>query len=132
MFFGDNFDQKLDLTHISDAAKFIANVVSDPDRVGEFRFAAEQLTPREIADLVKKYYENIEIKKFGSLDDLIEKTMEFKKQGKFVEATYYMYAMHALDGSGKFDSIDNSKFQNIKPLGLEDYIRDGGKKWFIV
>jgi len=130
MYFGTKPDQKVDLTFIEDAALYIAEVVANPNSVGEFNFAAEELTPLEIADMVKSIYGDFEMKQVGDYQDLRQKALDFKKEGKFIEATYYLYALHALDGSGKMQKIDNSKFGNISPMGMEEFLKGVGKCWF--
>jgi nucleoside-diphosphate-sugar epimerase len=123
-YFGENFNQKMDMISATDAAKFIAEVASDPNRSGEFKFAAEQISPSEIQEILQKVFGNtLTVKKAGSFDDLRKKAAQLKQEGKVKEATNHLFALHAFDGSGKFSDINNNMFNNISPIHLEDYLK---------
>jgi len=61
--------------------------------------------------------------KRGELEDLKKSSSTLKNQGRYKEALDNLILLHAFDGSGKMDKLDNQKFSHIKPFTLEDYLR---------
>lgn len=123
-YFGEDNNQKMDMISATDASKFIAEVVSDPNRIGEFKFAAEQISPQEIQGIVQKVFgDKLTVKKAGSIEDLRKRAEQLKQEGKNKEASNYLFALHAFDGSGKFSNINNEMFKKVSPISLEDYLK---------
>jgi len=123
-YFGNNTHQKMDMISATDASKYIVAVISDPNRTGEFNFAAEEVSAFDIAGAIRDVWGgSVDIERKGDFDCLRKIAMEYKQQGNLKEATNSLIALHAFDGSGKLSQLDNSKFTDITPISLVDYLK---------
>ena len=123
-YWGDG-ETPVDMTTTEDTAKYVAEAVSDRDLVNTaLEVAGEVLTMKQL----KTTYEEatgkkLEVKHMGSVEEL-KNWIENKKQTAESPLEYipqqYEYAM--VSGKGKLDNIQNSRYPQIKPLNVKQYI----------
>ena len=127
-YWGDG-ETPVDMTTTEDTAKYVAEAVSDRDLVNTaLEVAGEVLTMKQL----KTTYEEatgkkLEVKHMGSVEEL-KNWIENKKQTAESPLEYipqqYEYAM--VSGKGKLDNIQNSRYPQIKPLNVKQYIEQAG------
>ena len=127
-YWGDG-ETPVDITTTEDTAKYVAEAVSDRELVNTaLEVAGEVLTMKQL----KSAYEEatgkkLEVKHMGSVEEL-KNWIENKKQTAESPLEYipqqYEYAM--VSGKGKLDNIQNSRYPQIKPLNVKQYIQQAG------
>ena len=127
-YWGDG-ETPVDMTTTEDTAKYVAEAVSDRELVNTaLEVAGEVLTMKQL----KSAYEEatgkkLEVKHMGSVEEL-KNWIENKKQTAESPLEYipqqYEYAM--VSGKGKLDNIQNSRYPQIKPLNVKQYIQQAG------
>ena len=127
-YWGDG-ETPVDMTTTEDTAKYVAEAVSDRDLANTaLEVAGEVLTMKQL----KTAYESatgkkLEVKHMGSVEEL-KNWIENKKQTAESPLEYipqqYEYAM--VSGKGKLDNIQNSRYPQIKPLNVKQYIEQAG------
>jgi nucleoside-diphosphate-sugar epimerase len=146
-YWGDNIDQKIDLTSYADLARFIACAVSNPDRCGDMLIRGDELNTKKICDVYFKVTgEKVEPVRLGSIDDLKNRIKEGKKKlqearsrgeihqlshiSDFTSKDYLMdamilpYQLFLFEGKGKLEKIKNDEFPKIKPEDFEQFLRN--------
>jgi uncharacterized protein YbjT (DUF2867 family) len=123
-YWGDG-ETPLDFTTTDDTAKYVAEAVSDPDLVNTaLEVAGDVLSNKQLLTAYeeatgKKLIE----KRLGSVADL-KAWIEQKKPSANSPVEYvpqqYEYAM--VSGKGKLDNIQNSRYPNIQPLTVRQYL----------
>ena len=123
-YWGDG-ETPVDMTTTEDTAKYVAEAVSDRDLANTaLEVAGEVLTMKQL----KGAYESatgkkLEVEHMGSVEEL-KNWIENKKQTAESPLEYipqqYEYAM--VSGKGKLDNIQNSRYPQIKPLNVKQYI----------
>ncbi len=119
----------VDMTTTEDTAKYVAEAVSDPKLANTaLEVAGEVLTMKQL----KSAYESatgkkLEVQHLGSVEEL-KSWIEKKKQTADSPLKYipqqYEYVM--VSGKGKLDNIQNSRYPQIKPLTVREYIKRAG------
>lgn len=121
-------DAKMDFTTYRDTAQFAAEVAVDDEPVPSIvQFAGESLTFHE---LVQAYEDgsgkSVTVKKMGTLADLeneIRQRQQTEPENMFSWLPP-MYWRAMLSGKVKLDSIENNRYQHIKPMKVAEYVRE--------
>lgn len=118
-------DQPLDLTSVADTAAYTAAVALDPSATGTLRFAGEVVSMREFHDAVQRGSgRTLRLHHLGTADDL---RAEITRQAALTQnpfdyvALQYQWCM--VSGKAKFDTLDNSRYPQVSPLPLIDFVR---------
>lgn len=118
-------DQPLDLTSVADTAAYTAAVALDPSVTGTLRFAGEVVSMREFHDAVQRGSgRTLRLHHLGTADDL---RAEITRQAALTQnpfdyvALQYQWCM--VSGKAKFDTLDNSRYPQVSPLPLIDFVR---------
>ena len=123
-YWGDG-ETPLDFTTTDDTAKYVAEAVSDPNLVNTaLEVAGEVLTMKQLlAAYEEATGKKLQEKQLGSVEDL-KAWIEQKKPSADSPVEYvpqqYEYTM--VSGKGKLDNIQNSRYPNIKPLTVRQYL----------
>ena len=124
-YWGDG-ETPLDYTTTDDTAKYVAEAVSDQNLANTaLEVVGEVLSNKQ---LVAAYQDatgkKLQEKQLGSVEDL-KAWIEQKKPSANSPVEYipqqYEYVM--VSGKGKLDNIQNSRYPNIKPLTLRQYLK---------
>ena len=124
-YWGDG-EMPLDFTTTDDTAKYVAQAVSDPNLVNTaLEVAGEVLSDKQ---LLAAYQEatgkKLQEKRLGSVEDLkawIERKKPLAKSPVEYLPQQYEYVM--VSGKAKLDNIQNSRYPNIKPLTVYQYLK---------
>ncbi|WP_242910769.1 NmrA family NAD(P)-binding protein [Actinomadura terrae] len=118
-------DQPLDLTSVSDTAAYTAAVALDPGATGTLRFAGEVVSFRRFHEAVQRGSgRTLELRNLGTADEL---RAEIARQAGLTEnpfdyvALQYQWCM--VSGKGKFDTLDNARYPQVKPVSVADFVR---------
>ena len=127
-YWGDG-ETPVDMTTTEDTAKYVAEAVSDSELANTaLEVAGEVLTMKQL----KSAYESatgkkLEVQHLGSVEEL-KSWIEDKKQTVDSPLEYipqqYEYVM--VSSKGKLDNIQNSRYPQIKPLTVKEYIKQAG------
>ncbi|KAG8665123.1 hypothetical protein FPOAC2_14376 [Fusarium poae] len=121
-------DETWDLTSYDDSAAYTVEAILDESTDGYLRFAADRVSPRDLAEL----YERVTGQKTkvicnGTLDDLYKHMQEQKKKYQGQSPWLYLplfYTYYTTNGTMLMkDPLDNSRYPNIKPQTLEEFIK---------
>ncbi len=124
-YWGDE-ETLVDMTTTEDTAKYVAEAVSDRELVNTaLEVAGEVLTMRQLkAAYEKGTGKQLEMQHLGTVEKL-KSWIEDKKSTAESPLEYipqqYEYAM--VSGKGKLDKIQNSRYPHIKPLTVEEFIK---------
>lgn len=124
-YWGDG-ETPLDFTTTDDTAKYVAEAVSDPDLVNTaLEVAGDVLSNKQLlAAYEEATGKKLQEKRLGSVADL-KAWIEQKKPSANSPVEYipqqYEYAM--VSGKGKLNNIQNSRYPNIKPLTVRQYLQ---------
>ena len=124
-YWGDG-ETPVDMTTIDDTAKYVAEAVSDRDLANTaLEVAGEVLTMKALlAAYEEATSKKLQEKRLGSVDNL-KKWIEQKKLTATSPLEYipqqYEYAM--VSGKGKLDNIQNSRYPQIQPLTVREYLQ---------
>lgn len=123
-YWGDG-EVQFDTTTTDDTAKYVAEVVSDPETANTFVEVAGDVISMD--KLLTTYEQTtgkaLTKKRLGSIEDL-KSWIEQKKQKADSPMEYlpqqYLYAM--VSGKGKFNNIQNARYPKIEPLTTKQYL----------
>ena len=123
-YWGDG-EVQFDTTTTDDTAKYVAEVVSDPETANSFVEVAGDVISME--KLLTTYEQTtgkaLTKKRLGSVEDL-KSWIEQKKSLADSPMEYlpqqYLYAM--VSGKGKFNNIQNARYPKIEPLTTKQYL----------
>lgn len=124
-YWGDG-ETPMDLTTTDDTAKYVAEAVSDPDLVNTaLEVAGDVLSNKQLlAAYEEATGKKLQEKRLGSVEEL-KAWIDQKKPSAKSPVEYipqqYEYAM--VSGKGKLDRIQNSRYPNIKPLTVYQYLK---------
>ncbi|MEU3529247.1 NmrA family NAD(P)-binding protein [Streptomyces sp. NPDC038707] len=120
-------DQPLDLTSITDTAAFTAAVALDPEAKGTQRFAGEVLSMRQFHQTLERATgRTLELKNLGTADELrAEITRRAAASQNPFDYVGLQYQWCMVTGKAKFDTLDNAKYPQVKPVSLEEFVREG-------
>jgi uncharacterized protein YbjT (DUF2867 family) len=124
-YWGDG-NQPIDSTAISDVAVYTAAAATDPEMSGRpLRVAGSSLTGKELANaLGSATGRRFEAQSLGTLQQLRQLIEEKKKTAKNPwEWLSLQYAWCSASGKGKLQALDNSRYPEIRPLTVEEYVR---------
>ena len=113
----ESMDQKVAFIAYEDVARYVAAALAKPDKIGDLRIAADQITIREacgIYDVIRGT--NIQLQTLGNLADLYKAIGKANAKGETKKALILNYQIFVSDGRGALDSLDNDEFPEIKPL----------------
>jgi nucleoside-diphosphate-sugar epimerase len=119
-------NQPLDYTAISDVALYTAAVAVDSNMTGKSLFVAgSSLTARELARTLESATgRTFQSQSLGTLEQLRSLIEEKKRAAKNPwEWISLQYAWVGASGKGKLPRVDNSKYPEIKPLTVEEFVR---------
>jgi len=117
-------DEPFDVTTMDDSARFLAEVVLDPDAENQtMEFAGEVVTTNGIASTFEEVTgRTLERRPLGSVDDLrdwIETTKATAKSP--LEYAFAQYGWAQLSGKGKLKNLANGGYPQIQPTGIREY-----------
>ena len=124
-YWGDG-ETVFDTTTTDDTALYIAQAVADPELANSaLEIAGDEITMNQtIATYQQVTGKELEVKHLGSVTDL-ENWIEQKRQTASSPNEYlpqqYIYTM--VSGKGKLDNIRNSRYPQIEPLSVEQYLK---------
>jgi nucleoside-diphosphate-sugar epimerase len=123
-------DQPLDMTSVSDTAAFTAAVALDPEAKGTQRFAGEELSMRQFHQTLERATgRSLTLKNLGTADELrAEITRQAGATQNPFEYVGLQYQWCMVTGKGKFDTLDNAKYPQVKAGSLEDFVRQAAPK----
>jgi nucleoside-diphosphate-sugar epimerase len=117
-------DQPLDLTSVADTAAYTAAVALDPAATGTLRFAGEVMSMRQFHEAVQHGSgRTLRLRHLGTADDL---RTEIARQAALTQnpfdyvALQYQWCM--VSGKAKFDSLDNARYPQVRPVPLTDFV----------
>ncbi|WP_433226592.1 NmrA family NAD(P)-binding protein [Microtetraspora malaysiensis] len=120
-------DQLLDLTTVQDTAAYTAAAVLDPDLAngGTVRFAGEVVSMRQFHAAVERGTgRKLELRTLGTAEEL---RSEIERRAKATQNPFdyvgLQYQWCMVTGKGKFDSLDNDRYAEIKPTSVEEFMR---------
>jgi uncharacterized protein YbjT (DUF2867 family) len=124
-YWGDG-EMSLDFTTTDDTAKYVAEAVSDPDLANTaLEVAGEVLTDKQLlAAYEAATGKKLQEKRLGSVEDLkawIDRKKPLAKSPVEYLPQQYEYVM--VSGKAKLDNIQNSRYPNIKPLTVYQYLK---------
>lgn len=123
-YWGDG-ETPLDFTTTNDTAKYVAEAVSDPSLVNTaLEVAGEVLSNKQLlAAYEEATGKKLQEKRLGSVEYL-KAWIEQKKPlaNSPVEYIPQQYEYTMVSGKGKLDNIQNSRYPNIKPLTVRQYL----------
>lgn len=123
-YWGDG-EAPLDFTTTDDTAKFVAEAVNDPDLANTaLEVAGEVLSNKQLlAAYEEATGKKLPEKQLGSVEDL-KAWIEQKKPmaNSPVEYLPQQYEYVMVSGKAKLDNIQNSRYPNIKPLTVRQYL----------
>ncbi|MEU1665274.1 NmrA family NAD(P)-binding protein [Streptomyces sparsogenes] len=113
-------DQPLDITSVADTAA----VALDPRAKGTHRFAGEVLSMRQFHQTLERATgRSLALKNLGTADEL---RAEITRQAAATQNPFdyvgLQYQWCMVTGKAKFDTLDNTKYPQIKPGSLEDFV----------
>jgi nucleoside-diphosphate-sugar epimerase len=120
-------DQPLDLTTVQDTAAYTAAAALDPALAngGTVRFAGEVVSMRQFHAAVERGTgRKLDLRTLGTADELrseIERRAKATQNPFDYVALQYQWCM--VTGKGKFDSLDNDRYAEIKPTSVEEFVR---------
>jgi nucleoside-diphosphate-sugar epimerase len=119
-------DQPLDMTSISDTAAFTAAVALDPEAKGTHRFAGEVLSMRQFHQTLERATgRTLTLKNLGTADELrAEITRRAAGSQNPFDYVGLQYQWCMVTGKAKFDTLDNAKYPQVKPVSLEEFVRE--------
>jgi len=133
-YWGDG-EQPSDFTSVADTAAYTAAAALDPGVAGRpVRVAGEVLTMRQFhAALEAGSGRKLEARRMGSVDELkaeIDRRKREAPQGPghtpqpmgYVPLQYH-WAM--VSGKAKLEPLDNHRYPEIRPMGVERFVREG-------
>lgn len=126
-YWGDG-ETPLDFTTTDDTAKYVAEAVSDPDLANTaLEVAGDVLTAKQLKAAYEEATGNkLAEKPLGSVVEL-QAWIAAKKPSASSPVEYvpqqYEYTM--VSGKGKLDQIQNDRYPHIKPLTVQQYLRQG-------
>jgi hypothetical protein len=121
-------DQVMDFTTYRDTAAYTAAAATDSRALpARFQVAGESATFHQ---LVSEYEagsgRSVEVVRMGSLDDM--SALIAKRQQEAPHNFYgylpLMYWRAMLSGKGRLESPDRSRYPQIQPMGIEQYVRE--------
>ncbi|MEU1663919.1 NmrA family NAD(P)-binding protein [Streptomyces sparsogenes] len=123
-------DQPLDITSVADTAAFTAAVALDPQAKGTHRFAGEVLSMRQFHQTLERATgRSLALKNLGTTDEL---RAEITRQAGLTQNPFdyvgLQYQWCMVTGKAKFDTLDNTKYPEITPGSLEDFVREAAPK----
>lgn len=123
-YWGDR-DTLLDFTTTDDTAKYIAEAVSDPDLANTaLEVAGDVLSHKQILAAYEEVTgKKLQEKRLGSVEELkawIEQKKPFANSPVEYVPQQYEYTM--VSSKGKLDNIQNSRYPNIKPLTVRQFL----------
>ena len=124
-YWGDG-NQALNYTAISDVALYTAAAAIDPEMTGKpLQVAGNTLTAREFHRALERASGNrLEAQSLGTLDQLRTLIDEKKKTAKNPwEWISLQYAWCGASGKGALLHLDNSRYPEIKPVTVEQFVR---------
>lgn len=120
-----NGETPLDYTTTDDAAKYVAEAVNDPNLANTaLEIAGEVLTMKQLlAAYEKATGKKLQAKRLGSIEEL-KAWIDQKKLSASSPSEYLpqQYEYTTVSGKGKLDNIQNSRYPNIKPLTVSQFI----------
>lgn len=122
-YWGDG-ETPLDFTITDDTAKYVAEAVSDPNLANTaLEVAGEVLTMKQLlAAYESATGKKLQEKQLGSVEDL-KAWIEQKKPSANSPVEYIPQQKYTMvSGKGKLDNIQNSRYPNIKPLTVRQYL----------
>ncbi|MGO9409797.1 MAG: NmrA family NAD(P)-binding protein [Spirochaetia bacterium] len=128
-YWGDG-TKPIDYTAISDVALYTAAAATDPEMGGRpLRIAGNTLTAIELRRALESASgRKLEASSFGTLDQLRALIEEKKRTAKNPwEWMSLQYAWCGASGKGKLQNLDNSRYPEIKPVAVEDFVRQNLK-----
>jgi nucleoside-diphosphate-sugar epimerase len=122
---------KYTLITYEDTARYIAELVSQPDLSGHYRFSANELSPNEIAETYNKVRgTNIQPKVLGNIEDLNAKIKEYQAKGELLPSFRLSVIQAFADGRGRITKSDADKFPGVKPISFEQAIKENANLEF--
>lgn len=124
-YYGDG-DQPCDFTAISDVARYVAAAATDPHMADrDLKVAGEVLTMKQILSAYNAATgRNLREKRLGSTDDLKGWIKQTKQTASSpMEYVFQQYHWAMVSGKGKLDRLDNDRYPDIKPTGVEQFVR---------
>lgn len=121
-------DQPLDLTSVDDTAEYAAAVAVDPQLAGRttLRFAGEVMTMRQFHEAVEAGSgRKLEFRTLGTADELrAEIGRRAAATQDPLEYVGLQYQWCMVTGKAKFDTLDNGRYPEVKPISMEDIVRE--------
>lgn len=120
-----NGETVFDTTTTDDTAKYVAEAIADPQMANaSLEIAGDIINMKQtLATYEQVTGRKLTVKHLGSVEDL-ETWIEQKKQTASSPNEYlpqqYIYTM--VSGKGKFDNIQNSRYSQIQPLTVKQYL----------
>ncbi len=125
-YWGDG-DTPCDFTLVDDAASYTIEAVLDPAMENRVcRVAGEVLSMKTVKSVTEKVLgRTLKEECHGSVDDLRAWIME-KKRAALTHYDYLAAQYHwmMVSGKGKLDPLDNDRYPDIRPVGVEAFLRN--------
>ncbi|RDW93632.1 NmrA-like family protein [Aspergillus mulundensis] len=119
-------DEVLEGTTYSDAARYTASVVLDPEATGLLKFLGGRTTIKELAKSYEKVYGvPVTLEKRGSLDDLYKTMHELRAKEpqniySYMSMFFYYYWANGQTVLGP--ELDNARYPDVKPVDWEGFM----------
>ena len=123
-----NADQRMDFTTMDDTATFTAKAALDPSAPRFLRIAGDQLSTRELADVVSevtgKKFCLIRAGSIGVLGMLIKAVRAVAPQEKELYPLWQgmQYMRNMFDGRSKLEPLDNDRYPGIRWTTVRDVL----------
>jgi hypothetical protein len=128
-YFGD-INQKINLTSQENVAEIVSVVVCNPDRVGDVKIFADEMSTKQLLDLYNTITnQKLDAKCLGSLNDLKNKKWE-KSQQDFGMELLCGFLLPVFDGRGRIKDSNNDEFGEVKMLRVEEFLKRSQGKGF--
>ncbi|NSC19809.1 NAD-dependent epimerase/dehydratase family protein [Streptomyces albus subsp. chlorinus] len=119
-------EQPLDLTSVADTAAYTAAVALDPQAKGTHRFAGEVVSMRQFHQALQRATgRTLTLRTLGTADEL---RAEITRQAGLTQNPFdyvgLQYQWCMVTGKAKFDTLDNAKYPHVRPVPLEDFVRE--------
>jgi len=108
----------------------VSLAVRNPDRYGDLRIYGSEMSTRELLDVYNLISgEKREAKCLGSIEDLRNKKWEKTEHDMGMEILC-SFLLYVYDGRGRLKSNNNSEFQEVKFLTVEEFLKNSQTKGF--
>lgn len=123
-YWGDG-NQPCDFTTYDDTAKYVAEVIADPEMVNQaLKVAGDVLTMKQLLAAYEAVTgKKLEEKQLGSTDDLQAVIATAQETAKTpMDYVFLQYHWAMVTGKGKLDELHNDRYPQISPTSIQQFI----------